>query len=327
MIRILVADPDLSVRLALQGVFARQKEFAVVGEARNGQELLALVSRQPDVVLLSARCLEHDGEPLMTLSTLHLLPVVVMADAEDGDRAGLTRAAGARQVVPRPRKGDKGAALAPAEADSLLEILRLHARDQSPDGEVHASGRHILAIGASTGGPVAVMRLLNMIPPGLDLSVLIVQHMASGLMAGYAAWLDRDSPLSVRMARGGERLVPGVALVAPGGYHLSLHQGRLRVTTAPPVNSCRPSVDVLFSSLAQECPEAVVAVLMTGIGRDGARGMAELKAGGAHTIAQDEETCVVFGMPRAAIELGAAAEVLPLDAIAPAILRQFDIGI
>lgn len=321
-----MADPDLSVRLALQGLFARHGECAVIGEARNGGELLALVSRRPDVVLLSAACLENSGEPLTTLRKLHLLPVIVMADAGDDDRVSLAQAAGARQVVTRPRKGNPGASLDAAETEALLEALRFHARLTTAPDALRKQGRHILAIGASTGGPVAVMRLLTMLPPGLDLSVVIVQHMASGLMAGYAEWLDRDSPLSVRMARGGERLIPGVALVAPGGYHMCLHHGQMRINSEPPVNSCRPSVDVLFASLAAECPEAVVAVLLTGIGRDGARGMASLKAGGAYTIAQDEETSVVFGMPRAAIELGAVDETLPLDGIAPAILRQFDIS-
>ena len=326
MIRILVVDPDLSVRVSLQNLFSEQSGVIVVGEARNGEEALELMSRRPDVVLLAATSLEATGEPLVSMRTLHLVPVVVMADHLHGDLVELARAAGARQTVTRPARVGKKASLEAAEADELLEALRFHARVQPGEDALRSGERHILAIGASTGGPQAVLRVLSMLPPGLGLSVLIVQHMASALMAGYAQWLDRDSPLSVRLARGGERLVPGMALVAPGNYHLCMRGGQFHVNSEPPVNSCRPSVDVLFESLAEECGPAVVAVLLTGIGRDGAKGMAALKAAGAHTIAQDEASSVVYGMPRAAAELGAVHEILPLNQITPAILRQFDIA-
>lgn len=325
MIRILVADPDLAVRLTLQNLFAQQEDCAVVGEARSGDELLELVKGQPDVVLMSSSCLERDGAPLTTLRTRYLLPVVVMVEGAQDELGEMAEALGARQLVERPTKRGSEAALGAADAEQLLEAIRFHARLSAGEEDPQPGERRILAIGASTGGPQAVMQLLASLPPGLGLSVLIVQHMASGLMGGYADWLDRDSPLSVRLARGGERLVPGMALVAPGERHLSLHKGVSLLTSDPPVNSCRPSVDVLFEALAAECGSSVVAVLLTGIGRDGAKGMAALKAKGAHTIAQDEESSVVFGMPRAAIELGAAHEVLPLDRIAEAVTRQFDI--
>ncbi|PLX98181.1 MAG: chemotaxis response regulator protein-glutamate methylesterase [Desulfuromonas sp.] len=326
MIRILVIDPELSVRVALQNLFDTGSGFIVVGEARTGDEALTLMTRRPDVVLLSMASMDASAEPLITMRTLHLVPVVVMADHLQGDAVELARAAGARQIVRRPVRIGRKATLEDAEAAELLEALRFHARMQSEGEDLHVGERHILAIGASTGGPKAVLRVLSMLPPGLGLSVLIVQHMASALMAGYAEWLDRDSPLSVRLAKGGERLVPGVALVAPGNYHLCMRGGQLRINSEPPVNSCRPSVDVLFESLATECGSAVVAVLLTGIGRDGARGMAALKDAGAYTIAQDEASSVVYGMPRAAAEIGAAHEVLPLEKITPAVLRQFDIA-
>jgi chemotaxis response regulator CheB len=274
---------------------------------------------------MSSACLERDGAPLTTLRTLHLLPVVVMVEGVQDELGEMARALGARQLVDRPEKSGSEACISTDDAEQLLEAIRFHARLSDGEEDPQPGERRILAIGASTGGPQAVMQLLASLPPGLGLSVLIVQHMASGLMAGYADWLDRDSPLSVRLARGGERLLPGMALVAPGEHHLSLHKGLALLTSDPPVNSCRPSVDVLFEALAAECGSSVVAVLLTGIGRDGARGMAALKAKGAHTIAQDEESSVVFGMPRAAIELGAADEVLPLDEIAAAVTRQFDI--
>ncbi len=326
MIRALVVDPDISVRVAIQNLFAEHEDFVVVGEARTGAEALEMMVRSPDIVLLSSASLEHDGEPLLAMRTRHLLPVVVMSDQRQGDLVALAQAAGARQIVSRPARVGSKALLEPDEAHELLQALGFHARDAYTPSHEHADERHIVALGASTGGPLAVMQVLKMLPPGLGLTVLIVQHMASSLMAGYAEWLDRDSPLSVRLARGGERLVPGVALVAPGNYHLCLRNGQFQVNTEAPVNSCRPSVDVLFESLAAECPRAVVGVLLTGIGRDGAKGMAALKASGAHTIAQDEASSVVFGMPRTAIELGAACEVLPLEEIGPAILRQFDIS-
>ena len=151
---------------------------------------------------------------------------------------------------------------------------------------------------------------------------LIVQHIARGFAPGFAEWLDRESPFRVRLARDGDALEAGVALVAPNNVHMEVQGERVRLVETPPVNCCRPSVDVLYKSLARgSLAPSVVAVLLTGMGRDGADGMAELKRRGSYTIAQDETTSAVFGMPKAAIAMGAVDQTLPLSDI-PAALAQ-----
>ena len=195
---------------------------------------------------------------------------------------------------------------------------------RSEEQPVPAGGHSILAVGASTGGPKAVMRLMKDLPPDCGARVLIVQHIARGFAKGFAEWLDRESSFTVRLAREGDRLEKGIALVAPNEAHLEVHKERVRLSDTPPVNCCRPSVDVLFNSLARSdlAPETV-AVLLTGMGRDGALGMAALRQRGSFNIAQDETSSAVFGMPRAAIDLGAVHQTLPLADIGPAVRRLF----
>jgi two-component system chemotaxis response regulator CheB len=198
---------------------------------------------------------------------------------------------------------------------------RAHPPEEQP---IPAGPRTILAVGASTGGPKAVMRLMKDLPPDCGARVLIVQHIARGFAKGFAEWLDRESSFTVRLAREGDRLEKGLALVAPNNVHMEIHRDRIRLTESPPVNCCRPSVDVLFNSLAWSnlAPESV-AVLLTGMGRDGAQGMVALRKMGGFNIAQDETTSAVFGMPRSAIDLGAVHQTLPLVDIEPAVRRLF----
>jgi two-component system chemotaxis response regulator CheB len=187
----------------------------------------------------------------------------------------------------------------------------------------------VIAIGTSTGGTRALASLLPELPasgPG----VVIVQHMPSGFTEAFARRLDALCTLEVREARDGEALVSGVALLAPGDHHMVLEsdgQGyTVRITDAPPVRHQRPSVDVLFESVARSAGRDAVGVLLTGMGGDGARGLLEMRNAGAHTIAEDESTCAVFGMPREAVRLGAACEVVPLPGIARAALAALNGG-
>ena len=186
------------------------------------------------------------------------------------------------------------------------------------------SAQKIIAIGASTGGTNAVDAVMRSMPedsPG----VLIVQHMPEVFTAQFADRLDRVSPMQVREARDHDRVEQGVALVAPGNYHMYLQRigsrYTVRVKYGPPVQYQRPSVDVLFHSVAKYARQNAVGVIMTGMGGDGAKGLLEMRKQGAYTIAQDEESCVVFGMPREAISIGAAREIVSLSLIPEAIQR------
>jgi two-component system chemotaxis response regulator CheB len=180
-----------------------------------------------------------------------------------------------------------------------------------------AAAPSVVAIAASTGGPPALARVIGALPADFPLPVLVVQHMGAAFMEGFAAWLNGVVGLTVTLAREGERPEAGRVYVAPGDRHLELAPGgRLRITDADPVGGQRPAATALFRSLARHAGARGVGVLLTGMGEDGAAGLLDMRRAGASTVAEDESTAVVFGMPAAAIRMGAAGHVLPLDRVA-----------
>jgi len=217
-------------------------------------------------------------------------------------------------------------AAAPPAAAPLVEILERapleptpHEPVPLPRGAVH---RRLVAVGASTGGPKALVQIFRSLPAQLPVPVLAVQHIAHSFAPGLVAWINRESPMSVELAQDRERPQPGTLYISPTGIHMILEKGLIRLSDSPPVNSCKPSVDELFFSVAKEMGELAVGALLTGMGRDGAEGLYAMKKKGALTLVQDERTSVIFGMPRAAIELGAEDEVIPLPEMARAIVRS-----
>jgi two-component system chemotaxis response regulator CheB len=217
-----------------------------------------------------------------------------------------------------------------AKVKSLSRIRVIHHyRAQRPKIEkatlpLPSRPRRILAIGASTGGPKAILHLLQQFPKNLSAAVLIVQHIADGFAPGFADWLDRESELPVRLAGPGNELQAGTILVAPNNAHLTVQSNRIVLEDSPPLHNCRPAVDALFHSLAtQGLAAETVAVLLTGMGSDGAGGLASLRKQGAYTIAQDEASSAIFGMPKAAVECGAVTQVLPLEHITEVVCRLF----
>ncbi len=344
MIRVLVADDSVMTRVVLKDLLSKDPGIAVVGEARDGREAVAETLRlRPALVIMDVLMPEMDGLEA-TVEIMARCPTPILMLSSHVDPADLTSAFaaiqnGALDVMEKPQ----GVVTDAFEeiAAQLVEKIRVLARipvmhhfrrpppkavQPPPAPRTEPGVRGILAIGASTGGPRAVMHLLRQLPGDFPARVVIVQHIATGFAANFADWLDRESPLSVRLARDGELLEEGVALVAPNETHLAVRRGRVVLLAAPPVNSCRPSVDVLFESLAEGSGEEVVALLLTGIGRDGARGMAALHAAGGYTIAQDQESCAIFGMPKAAIDLGVVDQVLPLPEIPSALGRLFPVA-
>ena len=180
----------------------------------------------------------------------------------------------------------------------------------------------VLAIGASTGGPRALQQLIPMLPADLGVPIVIVQHMPPGFTASLAQRLEQMSPFVVREAVPGDRLKAGQILVAPGGHHLQFDAGgAARLTQEPPIHGVRPAVDITLTSLAHLYGSRLLAVLLTGMGKDGARAMKQVVDKGGLTLAEDETTCVVYGMPKAAFDLGGVSCLLPLPEIAPAIAR------
>ena len=337
MIRVLIADDSPLTRMVLRDLLGRSPDIQVVGEAADGRRAVEETCRlRPDLVLMDVIMPVMDGlSAVVEIMANCPTPILVLSsnvDPNDSRSAFNAIRHGALDVMEKPAGvvtasfGEIAEALI-GKIKSLARVRVIHhfrrpkqiLPAQAPPA---TDGRSILAIGASTGGPKAVMRLIKELPADFPGRILIVQHIARGFAAGFAEWLDRESPCRVRLAVDGDHLEPGVGLVAPNDLQLEIQGGRVRLVDAPPVNNCRPSVDVLYRSLARDgLARQVVATLLTGMGQDGAEGMAELKVAGAFNIAQDEASCAVFGMPRAAIQAGAVHQILPLGEIS-AVLGQ-----
>lgn len=337
MIKILLADDSFLVRAVLRDALGSINDITIVGEAVNGAEAVAMTQNLgPDLIIMDILMPVMDGlaatEAIMARCPTPILILSATLEETDVRLAFTAIKKGALDVMGKP----SGVNHENREfIDRLVEKIRLLARIRvihhisrprasrttptpKPDGK-----RSILAIGASTGGPKAVMSIVKTLPPDFNASVFIVQHISSGFARGFAHWLDLECSLPVRLAETGQLPRGGEVLVAPNDRHMVLAGDRLELTNGPPINSCKPSIDVFFASLAEEKGTQTVGVLLTGMGKDGARGLAQLHERGGATIVQDEKSCVVFGMPKAAISLNAADEILPLSEIPSALSRIF----
>jgi two-component system chemotaxis response regulator CheB len=339
VIRVMVVDDSATVRQVLTEVLSRPPDMEVIATAPDPLFALAKMNREwPDVVVLDLEMPRMDGITfLKKLMAEHPTPVVVCSSlTEKGARITIdAMAAGAVEVVTKPRVGLKQFLI--GAGDDLVRAVRAAAQARlrsmvagarripalaveplatpSVTGLEHTTDK-LIALGTSTGGTQALEFLLTRLPrtmPGL----VIVQHMPEKFTAAFAARLDSLCELQVREAREGDRVIPGLALIAPGGFHLQVYrsgaQYRVRVESGPVVNRHRPSVDVLFRSVARCAGSNAMGVIMTGMGDDGARGLGEMRKAGAVTLAQDEASCVVYGMPREAVRLQCVDESLSLQ--------------
>ena len=348
-IGVLLAGGSVLSRRAVRTHLSFDPRFVVVGEARTRGDLVTLVGRlRPAAVVLDPDLGLGALPALAELMATHPVPVVVYGDGELNDPAVQAdlRAAGAVDVVIRPRISSENLGsvirkINPGDAgNELRSCLRLaarirvirHPRGRLPTPPLRilpAPGAPLVIIGASTGGPSALGVLLAALPKELAAAVLIVQHMPVGFVSGLAGWLDGCSPLPVKLGVDGALLCPGEVVVCPGGQDSlvepagglrdGLAAGLLRCVDPQAVAHHVPSVDRAFTSVAATIGQRAVGVMLTGMGRDGAAGITALHAAGGMTIAQDEKTCAIYGMPQAAVEAGAVDHVLPLPEIADAI--------
>ena len=337
MIRILLADDSILVRTLLRDALNSGGEMTVVGEAVNGAEAVALSKvLKPDIIIMDILMPLMDGlEATETIMGQNPTPILILSatvNEKDVKLAFTAIKKGALDVMEKPSISGAG-----SQADffaRLREKIHLLARikvirhTQRPDRlkssqPARAAKRTILAIGASTGGPKAVMSIIKTLPEEFSGAIFIVQHISSGFAKGFAHWLNLESHIPVRLAETGDVPTVGTALVAPTDCQMILENGAVKIIDAPAVNCCRPSIDVFFESLAPARGGDSVGLLLTGMGRDGAKGLLRLKENGALTIAQNEESCAVFGMPKAAIALNAADEVLPLETIPETVINIF----
>ncbi len=345
-IRVLVVEDSLTVRKRLAEVASADPELEIVGEAGDGKRAIDLcMSLRPDVVTLDMVLPTLSGlavtEYIMAYRPTPILIVSASVNRGELFKTYDALAAGAVDVLEKPSGEEFGGEwerrfLSTLKLASRIKVITHPRLRLGPLGRAaHANlippvaaeapeereQKRLVAIGASTGGPGAVVQILRGLPAGFPLPILLVVHIGESFGAAFADWLDAQSALRARHAQDGEPLPRyGTVLVAPPDRHLVLRDGRLRLTSDPQRHSCRPSVDTLFESVAREAGARALACLLTGMGRDGAQGLLAIQRAGGVTLAQDEATSVVFGMPREAIERGAADRVLPLGDIVPALV-------
>ncbi len=334
LIRVLLVDDSKSVRSVLRRFFARTEDVQVVGEAGDGVEAVAAAKElEPDVVLMDLQMPVMDGyDAIERIMAWRRVPILVLSSRTS--RSAMEPAfeairRGAVEVLPKPEDTASWQQLAETLPDTVRKLMRAwRGRDttsgaaaprrlrSAPAPAAAPAGKlqlRYVAVGASTGGPAAIRELLDAVPPDAPVAFLIVQHIAAGFELGFADWLDKEFRLDVRLAVDGEAPGRGTVRLAPAGHHLLLEaDGRLRLdATRPPRKGHRPSIDELFHSCAAAFPRQSAGVLLTGMGSDGVEGLGALRRAGALTLVQDEASSVVFGMPRVALEAGAAAVALP----------------
>lgn len=321
-VRVLLVDDSASVRAVVRRYFSWTDDIVVVGEAADGEAAVEKVlDLSPDVVLMDLMMPGMDGYAATErIMEVRPTPIVVLSSSANRNQMRIAFEAmrrGAVEVLGKPEDTASWRQL----ADTLPEMVRTAAAAQTQAArpakrrarrppEVESVGRPLrwVGVGASTGGPAALRELLEATPERFPYTLLVVQHITAGFEAGLADWLNREFPFDVRLASDGEEPPPGVVRLAPGGAHLRLEPGGvLRLDHASgPRGGHLPAADVLLSSIAESHAGTSAGVVLTGMGSDGADGLAALRAAGGVTIAQDEATSVVYGMPRVAIERGAA---------------------
>lgn len=339
--RVLVVDDSLTARKRLVEVLRSDPELEVAGEAADGRGAIELCrTLRPDVMTLDMMLPVMSGVAV-TEHVMAYCPTPILIVSSSTNRGELYKtydalAAGAVDVFEKPtgkepdefwERGLVSAVKVVARIRAITHIRgRLALPPEIPSGGLPLQSsngsrlRNVIAIGGSTGGPAAVVEILRGLPVDFPIPILLVIHIGEPFGLAFADWLDGLSAVRVRYARDGEDLpTPGQAgvVMARAGSHLIVQRGKLRLTRDRERNSCRPSIDVLFESLAGELGGQTAACLLTGMGRDGASGLLALRQAGALTIAQDEASSVIFGMPKEAIQIGAAERVLPLNQIGP----------
>lgn len=348
-IQVLVADDSMTVRRRMCQVLSTDPAIEVVGEASDGRAATEMCRRlRPDVITMDVMMPVMDGVTATEYIMANCPTPILMVSASSNRGQVLQTfdalAAGAIDVL------DKPAGIAPdgvwerellaavkmvsrikpiqrSSVNRRSRVAGAAARVPQADSLPARAGDEavVVVIGASIGGPSALAKILSQIPADFPLSILLVIHIAPEFSDSLVQWIAKASALNVRVARDGDRMLrrgAGEVLMAPPDRHLTVSQGRVRVTDTPPRHLCRPSIDELFESVARECGPQAIACLLTGMGKDGAVGLLAVRQSGGQTIAQDEASSVVFGMPREAIALDAAQVISPLAEVAGTLCRM-----
>lgn len=353
-IKVLIIDDSAFMRRLISDMLKSDANIEVVGTARNGKDGLAkAIAFKPDIITLDVEMPIMNGlETLAELMKLNPVPKIIMLSSltyEGGESTIKALELGAVDFVAKPN-----ASIINLDAEQIKDELikkinsigrslgsyypQLQVTSRLPvapsDTEVSNSSsgsiKYIIAIGTSTGGPRALQEVLTKLPRNIPAAVLVVQHMPPGFTKSLSIRLDSLSDINIKEAEEGDVLKPGWAYIAPGDYHMLVNryrndEYRISINKESPVTGHRPSVNVMMKSVVECGHKNIIAVMMTGMGNDGSEGILKIKETGGKTIAQDESTCVVYGMPKAAVNIGAIDTIVPLHNIAAEILKNMGV--
>lgn len=334
MIEVLIVEDSPTQRQLLHTILESDPELKVVGEARHGEEAVQM-SRvlRPDIITMDIQMPRMNGyEAIRRIMAESPCPIIVLTSTRSEIELGVSVKAlqnGALMVVRKPHgptinTSEAQMLIAQIKSMSQVKVVRRKVISPEPPRPVMRTvkGRgaktpvRIVAIGASTGGPPALQQVLSQLPPDFPVPVVIVQHISTGFVEGLVKWLNDTTSLAVNLAAHGQLLMAGNVYLAPDDHQMTIStSGQIWLRQSGPVDGHCPSVTALFKSVAGSFGSSALGVLLTGMGRDGADGMRAIHTAGGITIAQNQASCVVFGMPKAAIDLGAATEILSLDRI------------
>lgn len=330
--RILLVDDSALIRSIIKQIFENDPDIQVVAEASNGRDAVEQAAQvKPDLIIMDVNMPVMDGiEATGLIMEKQAVPVLIFSSHLEPAVSFAAYKAGAVEVFVKPDMGDLNdpvfyqyfkellLSLGKPEKRAIQEAAFSRAASQ---GEIQKNRQiRLVLLGASTGGPKAVKQILSKLPSNFKLPIALVQHLEAGFESEYVRWIGEVSPLKVLIAQPRQIMQPGHVYVAPVNRHIKMEGPTLVLDDGPKVLNQKPAVDVLFSSAAAYGP-SVLAVLLTGMGRDGAQGCRDIIKNGGTTIVQDESSSAIFGMPRAAIELQAATYVMHLDEIYKAILK------
>jgi two-component system, chemotaxis family, protein-glutamate methylesterase/glutaminase len=345
VIRILIVDDSGFMASLLTSMLSSQPDFEIIGHAENGHKAVELTEKlRPDIITMDVNMPHMDGlEATREIMANTPTPIIVVSSLVESDEMMVTFRAleeGAVAVLAKPRRESSEHGLTGYTTEltdtvrSMSSIKVIRRRRQKPDPdktkplEVSAGPSdeiEIVGIGSSTGGPQVLREILSGLPANFPVPLAIVNHIAEGFTEGMAKWLDRDSQLTVKIVDQGELLKPGTAYLAPEDRHflIARRRGELRavISDTPKVNLFRPSVTPLLQSIAVVCGKKSVGVILSGMGIDGAVGLLDIKRCGGQTFVQKEDTCVVFGMPGEAVNIGAATLQIAPDKISPRLVH------
>lgn len=347
MIRILIAEDSTVVALLLRAIFDDEPDMAVIGHARDGREAVEMAQRlRPDLITMDIRMPVMDGfEATREVMAVQPIPIVVVSSSVDDEELRTTFRAlqeGALAVIEKPRglghpdfQVIRQQLVGTVRAMAEVKVVRRRRRAGFASAPVPAAATatapepvarcDVIALAASTGGPQALREVIGGLDEGLTVPVVVVQHIGQGFLQGMVDWLNAQVALDVRLVGAYEELRPATVYFAPEDRHLAVTRAGTRLLAVlddgPPQCGVRPSANPLFASLARSCPGRAVGVVLSGMGSDGSDGLLAMRQGGCHTLAQDADSCVVYGMPGAAVAVGAVEETVRLDAIAARLMH------